>query len=277
MKVHAIQTGTVRIKNAQVSGQGSGLARQLAIFSNSTWTDWLPTYAWAIEHDEGVIVVDTGQGKHLLDTGNSLHPYIRWEVKFQIEREEEIGPRLRNLGISPKDVKPVVLTHLHMDHDGGLAHFPNTEVLVSRGELGRASGLGGRIRGYLPNRWPAWFDPVPIDLEPEPFGTFAYTKRLTKDGSVIAVSTPGHTSDHLSVVVLEGDVAIFLAGDTSYNQELMLEGKVDGVSPDEAIARSTLDSIIELAARRSTVYLPTHDPLSAERLAKRQFVIVPTT
>jgi N-acyl homoserine lactone hydrolase len=277
MKVHAIQTGSVRIKNAQVSGQGSGLARQLAIFTNRTWTDWLPTYAWAIEHDEGVIVVDTGQGKHLLETGKSLHPYIRWEVKFQIEREEEIGPRLRNLGIGPKDVKRVVLTHLHMDHDGGLAHFPNTEILVSRRELRKASGWGGRIRGYLPNRWPAWFDPIQVDLAPEPFGAFTHTKRLTMDGNVIAVSTPGHSSDHLSVVVLDGDVAIFLAGDTSYNQQLMLKRKVDGVSPDEAVARSTLDAIIELATKRPTIYLPTHDPLSAERLSRRQIVIVPAT
>ena len=24
------------------------------------WADWMPVYAWAIEHPEGVIVVDTG-------------------------------------------------------------------------------------------------------------------------------------------------------------------------------------------------------------------------
>jgi metal-dependent hydrolase (beta-lactamase superfamily II) len=28
---------------------------------------------------------------------------------------------LRSLGIGPRDVKTVVLTHLHVDHDGGLA------------------------------------------------------------------------------------------------------------------------------------------------------------
>ena len=95
MKVHAIQTGFVRIKTAQVEGRGHGLSRRLAIFADSSWTDWLPTYAWAIDCSEGVIVVDSGQGAHLLQSGKSLHPYVRWEVAFRIEPEQEIGPQLR--------------------------------------------------------------------------------------------------------------------------------------------------------------------------------------
>jgi len=150
MRIHAIQTGTVKIKTAQVEGRGHGFRRQLAIYTDGNWTEWLPTYAWAIEHPEGVIVVDTGQGVHLLETSTSYHPFLRWEVVFRIEKEEEIGPQLRALGIGTRDVKKVVLTHLHMDHDGGLAHFPNSEILVSSDEVRMASGWAGRIRGYYP-------------------------------------------------------------------------------------------------------------------------------
>ena len=124
MKVHAIQTGSVRIKTAQVEGRGHGLSRRLAIFTDGNWTDWLPTYAWAVESSEGVIVVDTGQGAHLLESGKSLHPYVRWEVAFRIEPEQEIGPQLRAFGIAPRDVKRVVLTHLHMDMTAGSRIFP---------------------------------------------------------------------------------------------------------------------------------------------------------
>jgi glyoxylase-like metal-dependent hydrolase (beta-lactamase superfamily II) len=66
---------------------------------------------------------------------------------FQIEPDQEIGPKLRTLGVGPRDVRRVVLTHLHMDHDGGLAHFPDSEILVSRRELHAAHGWMSRLRG----------------------------------------------------------------------------------------------------------------------------------
>jgi N-acyl homoserine lactone hydrolase len=273
MKIRAIQTGFVRIKTAQVEGRGHGLSRRLAIFTDTQWTEWLPTYAWAVETGDGVIVVDTGQGAHLIESGKSLHPYVRWEVAFRIEPEQEIGPQLRALGIGPRDVKRVVLTHLHMDHDGGLAHFPDTEILAAPGELRIARGLAGRLRGYLPHRWPSWFDPAPLHLAPEPFGPFTSSRRLTAAGDVVAVATPGHTADHLSVVVQDGDVAYFLAGDTSYTEALMLEGRLDGVSADERVAGATLDAIRQFAHSRPTVYLPTHDPLAAERLTNRRVAV----
>jgi len=191
-------------------------------------------------------------------------------VAFRIEPEQEIGPQLRALGVGPRDVKRVVLTHLHMDHDGGLAHFPNSEILVAPAELKIASGFAGRMRGYLPHRWPSWFDPAPLQLEASSFGPFAQSRRLTEAGDVVAVATPGHTADHLSIVADDGDTTYFLAGDASYDERLMLAGKLDGVSADERVTTATLDAIRNLVQSRPTVYLPTHDPQAAARLASRQ-------
>jgi glyoxylase-like metal-dependent hydrolase (beta-lactamase superfamily II) len=241
----------------------------LAILADPNWTDWVPTYAWLIEHKDGPVVVDTGQGMHLLEIGHSLQPYVRWNVQFRIEPEQEVGPQLRGLGIGARDVKRVVLTHLHMDHDGGLRHFPNCEILVARGELERAKGWKGLIRGYLPNRWPSWFDPAPLHLTDGRVGSFAASRKLTEAGDVIAVATPGHTADHVSVVVYDGDAAVFLAGDTSYTQDLMLAGKVDGVSPSVATSKATLAAINNFISRQTTIYLPTHDPGAGARLAQR--------
>jgi glyoxylase-like metal-dependent hydrolase (beta-lactamase superfamily II) len=273
MKVHAIRTGSVRIKTAQREAHSTGMRAKLDIFTDPNWSDWVPTFAWAIEHDEGVIVVDTGQATHLLrEAGRSLHPFLRWAAAFQIEPEEEIGPQLLALGIGPRDVKQVVLTHMHIDHDGGLAHFPNSQILAARGEIDKAKGMMGMLRGYLPQRWPSWFEPAPLDLDHGPHAGFAASRRLTRAGDVAAVATPGHTADHLSVLVDDGDVSILLAGDTSYTEELMLAGKLDGVNANAAVTANTLATIQQFTQQRPTVYLPTHDPESGTRFAARQVV-----
>src|SRR3954468_103800 len=131
MKVHAIQTGTVRIKTAQLAARRRPPGSLIDIFTDGNWTDWVPTFAWAIETDEGVIVVDSGQAAYLLDeVKHSPHPFIRLAASFRIAPEEEIGPQLKGLGIGPRDVKQVVLTHMHIDHDAGISHFPQSEILA---------------------------------------------------------------------------------------------------------------------------------------------------
>lgn len=271
MRIHAVQTGRVRIKKAQIEGRGHGLLRQLQPILSPDWAEWTPVYAFAIEHPDGVIVVDTGSGTHLKSLPR-WHPYFQLSVRFDIEPEHEVGPQLQNLGIGARDVKTVILTHLHIDHDGGLAHFPFSRILADRDEIARTAGIAGAMLGYLPKRWPTWFDPQPIAWQPAHCGPFALSASITNTGDVIAVPTPGHTPSHLSVVVRDGDRQIFLAGDASYLESTMLRGAVDGVSRNEAQARSTLAAIRSLCAQSPTVYLPAHDPQSVKRLRERRSV-----
>ena len=56
------------------------------------------------------------------------------------------------------------------------------------------------------------------------------------------------------------------------HERLMLAGRLDGVSADDDVARATLGAIRSFARDRSVVYLPTHDPASAERLSSCRLV-----
>ena len=279
MRIHAIQTGTVAVKQRQRRGSGPGPLRVVSSLLDRSWTDPLPILAWVIEHPEGLIVVDTGETARALEPGyfTGWNPYFRFGVREWVEPEEEIGPQLRRLGHEPDDVRWVVLTHLHTDHAGGLAHFPRSEILVSGTELDSAGGVMGKARGYLPQHWPEWFQPTRVEFEPEPFGPFPTSFPLTEAGDVILVPTPGHTRGHLSVAVRHGGRLIFVAGDTSYTERLMLDGVADGVTDRPGIARRTLQLIRELAESEPTVYLPSHDPASVARLESGSTAVAPAS
>jgi N-acyl homoserine lactone hydrolase len=273
MRIHAIQTGTVAVKTRQREGVGTGKRRFLNMLLDREWTAPLPIYAWAIEHPDGAIVVDTGETSRAPEPGYfpRWHPYFRSGLREWVQPEEEVGPQLERIGILPADVRAVVMTHLHTDHAGGLHYFPKSEIFVSRTEWHHAIGVMGRLRGYLNNRFPNWLRPRLVDLTPEPFDVFPESFTLTTAGDVRLVPTPGHTPGQMSVVIEDdGDTRVFLAGDASYSEELMLRGAIDGVSPDDETAKTTLERIRRLTEHRPTVYLPSHDPESGVRLDERR-------
>ena len=175
MKIHAIQTGTVEIKKNQVAGKGNGFMRLVNVLFGREWVKPpVPIFAWVIEHEEGVIVVDTGETARTAEAGYfpRWHPYYNLAVRFQVKPEEEVGAQLKQMGIKSKDVIKVILTHMHTDHAGGLHDFPDSVIHVNMHEYKRTRGFQGQVDGYLSQRYPKWFSPQPIESDGSAFGAF---------------------------------------------------------------------------------------------------------
>ncbi len=271
MNIHAIETGKVKITENWRIGRGEGIKRLMNTLFDSEFTEWLPIYVWVIEHPEGLIVIDTGIPA---DANKRIWfppfmPLMQRAAKFEMTSEQEAGPQLRRLGFSADDVRWVVLTHLHQDHDGGLHHFPNAEFVVSGREWAAAAGFKGRLNGYLNQRWPDWFQPRLVDFDQTPFRTFTSHHALTKSGDVHLVPTPGHSPGHLSMILDEGHFSIVFAGDASYTEDMLIADKTDGVGPDPQAQHDSHMQILAYAEQNPTIYLPSHDPGSKERLVNR--------
>lgn len=269
MKIHAIQTGSVRTRRAQPNGsRGDGLLRLVNTLRDPEWTDPMPIYAWAIEHPEGLIVVDTGDTARTGEPGYfpGWHPYYRFGVRMHVQPEDEIGPQLQARGLEPAEVRWLIMTHLHTDHAGGLSYFPRAEILLARHEFQAARGLLGRMFGYLNQYWPDWFNPTLVDHTGPALGTFPASQPVTQAGDVHIVPTPGHAPGHQSVVLEIDGQTFFFAGDVSYTLDLLHAGVVDGVTQDTATYRRTQEQVRAFLEARQGIYLPSHDPQSGKRL-----------
>ncbi len=269
MKIHPIQTGQVQIKSRHVQSRfGPRPARIADLFADRTWSPRLPITCWAIEHPDGVIVVDTGESSHANDPGYqpAWHPFVRFCERRWVAPEEEVGPQLEKLGLKPGSARHLVITHMHGDHAGGLPSFQGVEVLMSATEAKMALARTGPMNGYLNTHYPKWLDPTRVTFTDGPWETFDSSQAVSSDGRVRLVPTPGHTKGHLSVVVDRGDDLVLIAGDAAYSELALLEGIVDGVAQDVRAHRDSTRRLRELCRRRPVITQFAHDPRSAERL-----------
>lgn len=288
IRIRPIQTGQVRLRPAHLAPPGSSrlertvFGRRLTILRDRDWTVPLPMLTFLIDHPEGRFLFDTGElspSSALTAAGNRrllervirrTHPFLNRALDVDIEPADEIGAQLAGLGIDPaRDLRGVVISHLHNDHADGLSQLAGAPVLVSRANYRVARGLGGFNHGAMPHLWPAGFDPELLDLTPGA-GPFEASHPLTSDGRLLLVSTPGHVPGHMSLVVRADDATYLLTGDATYSQDAMLAGRIDRCAEDLDAARTTLRALDQFARAESAVVLPAHDVRSVERLAQRE-------
>ena len=223
------------------------------------WADPLPIHCWAIEHDGVLTLVDTGETAAARNV-----PFARMSVT----PEQELPGAMAAAGLRLDDVLQTVLTHAHGDHMDGLVHVRG-RVLINDAELQFvASPMARVMRRVLRQPLPPGFAPEAFVLDGGPFGAFQRSHSLSEDGRIVAVDTPGHTPGHISVIcVNDAGHHVMLAGDTTDSLEQLRSLRADAVAPDPKVHIATMNTILAHCAQHETIYLPSHDPESAARLA----------
>lgn len=275
IRITAISTGTANCHKLQEAGRegASPLRRKLDIMRDKEWTGPKPIFTFLVEHPEGLFVVDTGDNHHNSEKSGYLpwwNPFFQKAVQIKVAPEEEIGPQLSRLGIdAARDVKAVLMTHLHHDHTGGLGHFPHTPIMVTDENL-RAANRKKTLAGALTSSFPRWFDPTPLELNGDPIGQFSRSAPVTKDGSIIAIEIPGHMEGQVAYLVRGADVTYALVGDLTYSEEFLLADVVDGVTADPQLSLESQQKMRALGESEPLVLLPAHDPDVEIRLPNNQ-------
>ena len=157
----------------------------------------IPINMWIIDHPMGLIVYDTGNNVAISDGNCTSH----WNEGFcntltpSQTRADVIDKQLEKVGFSAGDVKIVITSHSHLDHIGNIEMFPDAIHVIQKKELYQAwwpekfqRGGAHVVADYDDARDFTYFE---LDGDYDLFG----------DGSVIVISTPGHTLGHQSVKV----------------------------------------------------------------------------
>ncbi len=258
MKIHALTTGAVSVKQSFLFATG-GPRRQLDLLLPGPWSEPLPIHCWAIEHDERLLLVDSGETVAARNI-----PFAR----FQVQGKQELPGAFAEAGLSLQDVSQVVLTHHHGDHVDGLVHV-RAPVLIN--DVEQRFAMAGRSRAtrrLLRQPLPRGFAAETFTFDGGPFGAFARSRALSDDGRIVAVPTPGHTPGHISVICVDDSGRqVMLAGDATDTLEQLHALRADAVGPDPKVHVATLETIVAHCAQHPTIYLPSHDPQSAARLA----------
>jgi glyoxylase-like metal-dependent hydrolase (beta-lactamase superfamily II) len=237
------------------------------------WTAPLPINTYLVEHPEGLILFDSGESPGASHAGYfpKWQPFFHLAVDIHVAPCEGIGQGLAERGLTPGDLKAVVLSHLHHDHADGLPDLAGASIYVSREHWGAFRHyIPATIEGAVPKRWPRGFTPSILEPVGPVIGPWPRSYPLTSDGKVAAVDTPGHVPGHLSVIVFTEEIAYFLGGDCTYDQDLLDAEETDGVNNNTGLAIESLRKIKEFARQYRVVILPAHDPRAAERLAKNE-------
>ena len=95
-----------------------------------------------LEKEQRIIVpiyaFDTDEGWVLYDTGFSPGAQSRLDrlgMGPRIAEDNTAVGQLRMIGVAPEDVTKVIISHLHVDHAGGIPFFPDADIYVQKDEF----------------------------------------------------------------------------------------------------------------------------------------------
>lgn len=138
---------------------------------------------------------------------------------FPVKIPQDVTESLAKGGTSPSEIPTICLSHVHFDHAGNTALFPESTFLVGDG-----------ARHAIEHKLPL----VAVDLPPtrtkylspdewKPLGPFPHALDFYGDGSLYIVNAFGHLPGHINVLARTSDDGawIYLAGDSAHHWDLV--------------------------------------------------------
>lgn len=255
MKLYILDNGWETLdKSFIIAGANSATASNKN--PDIEWID-IPIQAYLIEHDEGYILFDTGCDPSWEE---SWPEFILEQSPYYVTEEQQFLNRLKQLDVSPDQIKHVVMSHLHVDHAGNLHEFKNAEVHVNEREFTET------LKAYVTRR--DLDVHVPSDIESFIDANLNWNliseevKELELvEGVTILNFGSGHSFGMLGMKIeLENTGNVLIVADAIYCEEnIFPEIQPPGILYDSLGYKRTAQYIIDYANKTNSKILYGHD------------------
>ena len=257
LKVHTIQAGGQKLDGGAMFGIVPKPLWERRIQPDERNRIQLGMRCLVIEHESGIVLVDTGAGNKETDKFVGLYGIENAGANGRTLLEDGLA----QIGVRPEDVSIVIDTHLHFDHAGGntfvdadgvvRASFPNARYVVQRGEWIYATHTNERTAGsYFPHNF------APIASQ-DRFDLVDGEREIVF--GIRVVPTPGHTPFHQSVLIeSDGDTAFYPADLVPTASHLPLAW-IMGYDVEPLVTLETKRAMLGKAARDGWRVIFEHD------------------
>ena len=203
---------------------------------------------YLIKHAQGWLLWDTGVADAVAAMPSGLAPSDPKSVHWR--RPKTLAAQLDQLGVKPSDIKAMAVSHTHPDHVGNVEMFPAVMLYVQKAEYD----------------WPG-ANNTPRFKPEHPVTKLEGDRDLFGDGSVIILSTPGHTPGHQSLLVkLPNTGAVVLSGDAAHFKENWDNRRVPSNNVDKEQTLASMQKISDVLTREKAQLWINHDKAQRDSL-----------
>lgn len=224
----------------------------------------VPVPFFLIKHPKGNVLFDTGNALEIVNDKHNHWKGILEAYDPVMTEEQWCVNAIKNARCTPDDIKYVVLSHLHLDHAGGVGHFPNARYVVQREELHFAYVPDPYMKAaYIRKDFDKDVDWMILEgWQQDRFDLFG-------DGSLIIYFTPGHTPGHQALLVnLPNSGPMFLTADSCYTEKNLNEGVLPGLMWNAAETVRSVERMRHLRDSTGARIITGHDPAAWKKLRK---------
>lgn len=234
IKIHVLRCGSTIVDEAlPLSDRSKNPLAYIGIGRTRRHKIEVPVMAYLIEHPKALVLVDTGWDTKLRENARKYEGVANYFASPGfLPKGQAVTEYLEKLGYAPEDIDYCILTHLDIDHAGGLRLVKNAKrIMVSEAEMAAATKHHVRYRKQL---WE--------DVTIQTFPNEEYD--LLRDGSIILIPLPGHSAGMTGVKIQNERKYVMIAGDAGYCRQSWEQLILPGIAWDKQKTLKSSDPIV---------------------------------